>query len=73
MQIDYLTRSPMRAALQRRDGVAGSQALSTSDRVFWSVLGAVSATSIILSHELLTFLPVLVKVAWLYMVAGARG
>jgi hypothetical protein len=71
MQIDDLFHS--HAALQRRDGEANSLGFLTSDRLFWSALTAASATPIALSHELRTFLSLILKVAWLYIVAGARG
>jgi hypothetical protein len=42
-------------------------------QIVWSALGAACTTSVILSHDVRTLISLVLKVAWLYMVAGARG
>jgi hypothetical protein len=42
-------------------------------RIVWSAVGAACTTSVVLSRDVRTLILLVLKVAWLYMVAGARG
>jgi len=73
MHTDYLSPKFTQTSIHRGDEETSTLRLSMRDRLVWSFFGAASATPIIFSHDLRMFLATLVKVAWLYMVAGARG
>lgn len=73
MLTDYRAHNFRQTAVQRHDLETSSLRLSMWDRLVWSFFGAASTTPFIFSHDLRAFLATLVKVAWLYMAAGARG
>lgn len=72
MHIDYSFHT-VRDVAHSREREASSLWYSHRDRLLWFAVTATSATFIILSHDLRTFVSLIVKIAWLYMAAGARG
>jgi hypothetical protein len=73
MQIDYPFHNVRHAPRHLDEGELSSLGLSIRDRLVLSALTAAGTASIILSQDIRAFLSMLLEVAWLYMVAGARG
>jgi hypothetical protein len=73
MQSGHLFHRFSGAPSHRGDREVNSLSLSTRDRLLWSALSAAGVLSMVLSHEFRMFLLMLLRIAWLYMVAGARG
>jgi hypothetical protein len=73
MRTDYLSENFTQAAPHRRDGMAVSLGASARAWLGWSLIGGACTTLIALSPDFRAVLSMLLKVAWLYMVAGARG
>lgn len=73
MQRKYLFNTVPNASLEHRAPGASQTWLPTWHHFFWSALGVTCTAAVILSRAVQSLMSMLLKVAWLYMVTGARG